>query len=149
MAAAWIIADHTAEEIAREAADRGLTRVYVTMDTPRDELVFWSLEDAIEYIETSMPEWIADGLSSPENVGVGEAEVICSYIAKKDLQYCKKLKLMILDIAGVDGFIDSPYFPPDAVICNGSGYYGNLIAEHSVALALAICRGLPVYVQHQ
>ena len=76
MAAAWIIADHTAEEIAREAADRGLTRVYVTMDTPRDELVFWSLEDAIEYIETSMPEWIADGLSSPENVGVGEAEVI-------------------------------------------------------------------------
>ena len=80
---------------------------------------------------------------------LGEAEVICSYIAKKDLQYCKKLKLMILDIAGVDGFIDSPYFPPDAVICNGSGYYGNLIAEHSVALALAICRGLPVYVQHQ
>lgn len=76
MAAAWIIADHTAEEIAREAADRGLTRVYVTMDTPRDELVFWSLEDAIEYIEKSMPEWIADGLSSTESVGVGEAEVI-------------------------------------------------------------------------
>ena len=75
-----------------------------------------------------------------------EAEVICSYIAKKDLQYCKKLKLLNLDIAGVDGFIDSPYFPADAVITNGSGYYGNLIAEHSVALALSLCRDIPRYV---
>ena len=80
---------------------------------------------------------------------LGEADVICSFIAKKDMQYCKRLKLMLLDIAGVDGFIDSPYLPRDAVICNASGLYGNLIAEHSVALALAICRGIPVYVQHQ
>ena len=78
-----------------------------------------------------------------------EAEVICSYIAKKDLQYCKKLKLMILDIAGVDGFIDSPYLPPDAVITNGNGYYGNLIAEHAVALALSLCRNIPVYVRNE
>ena len=77
-----------------------------------------------------------------------EAEVICSYIAKKDLQYCKNLKLMILDIAGVDGFIDSPYLPQDAVICNGNGYYGNLIAEHAVGLALSLCRNIPVYVQN-
>ena len=77
-----------------------------------------------------------------------EAEIICSYIAKKDLQYCKNLKLMILDIAGVDGFIDSPYLPQDAVICNGNGYYGNLIAEHSVGLALSLCRNIPVYVQN-
>ena len=78
-----------------------------------------------------------------------DAEVICSYIAKKDLQYCKNLKLMILDIAGVDGFIDSPYLPQDAVICNGNGYYGNLIAEHAVALALSLCRSIPVYVRNE
>lgn len=76
MAIAWIFADHTAEEIAREAADRGLTRVYITTDTPRDELVFWSLEDAVEYVEEAMPEWIAEGIPCQENVGVGEVEII-------------------------------------------------------------------------
>ena len=75
-----------------------------------------------------------------------QAEVICSYIPKKNMQYCKNLKLMLLDIAGVDGFIDSPYLPSDAVICNASGLYGNLIAEHAVALCMSLCRDIPAYV---
>ena len=76
------------------------------------------------------------------------ADVICSYIPRRDMRYCKNLKLMLLDIAGADGFIDSPFLPPDAVICNASGYYGNLIAEHSVALALSLCRDIPQYVRN-
>ena len=78
-----------------------------------------------------------------------KADVIVSYIPKPDVKYCKNLKLWIFDIAGVDGFIDSPYLPEDAIVCNASGAYGRIIAEHAVALLLAVCRDIPKYVENK
>lgn len=78
-----------------------------------------------------------------------QSEVIVSYIPKNDMKYCKNLKLMILDIAGVDGYIDSPYLPEDAVITNATGAYGRLIAEHALSLILALCRDVPRYVENK
>ncbi len=78
-----------------------------------------------------------------------EADVILSYFPKKDMRFCRNLKLLLLDIAGVDGYIDSPYLPENAVVCNATGAYGNILAEHALAMALALCRDLPRYVCNQ
>lgn len=78
-----------------------------------------------------------------------KADVIVSYVPFKDIKYCKNVKLWIFDIAGVDGFIDSPFLPADTVVCNATGAYGNIIAEHATALMLALCRTLPQYVHNQ
>ena len=80
---------------------------------------------------------------------LGAADIILSFFPKKDMQYCRNLKLLLMDIAGVDGYIDSPYLPADAVICNATGAYGNILAEHALSLALALCRDLPVYIHNQ
>lgn len=77
---------------------------------------------------------------------LAEADVIVSYIPKSDVRYCKNLKLWIFDIAGVDGFIDSPFLPENTIVCNATGSYGNVIAEHAVALTMSICRDIPRYV---
>lgn len=77
-----------------------------------------------------------------------EAEIILSYFPKTDLQYCRSLKLLLLDIAGVDGYIDSLYLPKNTIVCNATGAYGNILAEHALAMALALCRDIPLYVHN-
>lgn len=67
--------EHTEEEITQYAHEWGTDRLYVTMDTPRDERIFPSLEDAISYITECMPEWIAEGIERPTNIGIGECKV--------------------------------------------------------------------------
>lgn len=78
-----------------------------------------------------------------------DADVIIGHLPPKDLQYCTKLKLMQMDIAGADSYVRSPYLPEETVLCNASGAYGVVLAEHAVALVMALCRDLPLYVQNK
>ena len=66
-----------------------------------------------------------------------------------DLQYFQQLKLMQLDIAGVDFYLENPDLPKDTLLCNAGGAYGRLIAEHALALTMALCRDLPVYCNNR
>lgn len=74
------------------------------------------------------------------------AEVIIGHLRARDLRYCEKLKLFQMDIAGADFYLSRDYLPEGAVLCNASGGYGVILAEHAVALIMCLCRDLQKYV---
>ena len=74
-----------------------------------------------------------------------QADVIIGWFPGKWLQYCKRVKLIHLDSAGADTLIDNPDFPAGATLCNTSGAYGQIMAEHALGLLMAICRRIPYY----
>lgn len=75
------------------------------------------------------------------------ADVIVGWFPTKYIKYCGHLRLIQLDIAGADGFADNPELSDDIVICNASGAYGPVIAEHAIGLLMAVCRGIPEYCE--
>ena len=80
---------------------------------------------------------------------LAEAEIIVGHFNPADLRYCRNLKLIQLDIAGADAYIRHPDLPADTVICNASGAYGTVVAEHAVALAFALCRDIHIYAANR
>ncbi|HWR22209.1 MAG TPA: D-2-hydroxyacid dehydrogenase [Feifaniaceae bacterium] len=66
-----------------------------------------------------------------------------------DLQYCKNLRFMQTTWAGVDHYLNCGSFPQTAVLCNMTGAYGPVIAEHEMGVILALCRQIPQYLGNQ
>lgn len=74
-----------------------------------------------------------------------KTEVILGHIPPKDLPYCESLNVMLMDIAGADMYLSNPALRDDVIICNASGAYGVILAEHAVAMIMALRRSLPEY----
>ena len=62
-----------------------------------------------------------------------------------DFPFCEKLELLHSPCSGVNYYVEGGCFPEGAMLCNASGCYGNIIAEHMLSMILAICRSLPQY----
>ena len=78
-----------------------------------------------------------------------ETDITVGIVPSDALRYLENVKLMQFDIAGVDSFLDNPDTPKGAILCNAGGAYGRIIAEHAVALTMALCRDLPVYCENR
>lgn len=75
------------------------------------------------------------------------ADIILGHFPVEHLKYCKNLKLLLMDIAGVDGYIDSEYLKENTIICCSTGCYGRIIAEHAVGLVLSLSRNITYYIE--
>lgn len=75
----------------------------------------------------------------------GNADIIIGWFDPSWQKYCKNTKLIHLDSAGADTIADCPDFPEGAVLCNVTGAYGQIMAEHALGLLMAICRRIPYY----
>lgn len=73
------------------------------------------------------------------------ADIIIGHYNPEDTKYMKNVKFIQMDIEGVDFFIHRPELPADTIMCNAGGAYGNVVAEHAVALVYALCRDLQYY----
>jgi phosphoglycerate dehydrogenase-like enzyme len=78
-----------------------------------------------------------------------KAEVILGEPRNEDLAYCRKLKLVQSMSSGVNYYVQGGCFPEGATLCCMTGQYGNIIAEHMLALTLSLCRRLPEYRDQQ
>lgn len=78
-----------------------------------------------------------------------QANVILGEPTVEDLRYCKSLEWMQITWSGIDYYVQSPYFPKNAVLSCSTGLYGPIIAEHMLAMTLALSRRLPEYTLHQ
>ena len=67
----------------------------------------------------------------------------------EDFRFCEQLELMHSPCSGVNYYIGGGQFPAGAMMCCASGCYGNVIAEHMLAMTLALCRRLPEYRDQQ
>lgn len=77
------------------------------------------------------------------------ADMIVGDPAAEDLRCCRQLKWMQTSWAGVDGYLADGIFPENAMLCNMTGGYGPIIAEHQMGMILALCRRLPEYQRQQ
>lgn len=80
-----------------------------------------------------------------------QAEVILGEPRNEDLKYCKNLRYVQSMSSGVNYYVQGGCFPEGAKLCCMTGLYGNIIAEHMLALTMSLCRRLPEYrdQQHQ
>ena len=80
---------------------------------------------------------------------LADAQVIVGEPKNEDFPLCKKLELMQSPCSGVNYYVNGGTFPEGATLCSATGCYGNLIAEHMLAMTLSLCRRLPEYQQLQ
>ena len=78
-----------------------------------------------------------------------QAHVIIGEPRNEEFIYCEKLELMHSPSSGVNYYLDGGKFPKDALFCCMTGGYGNVLAEHLLALVLSLCRRLPEYHDQQ
>ena len=78
-----------------------------------------------------------------------EANLVIGEVPNADFEYCENLEMLQSSSSGVNYYIDGGKFPKNAKLCCMTGCYGNIIAEHLLAMLLSICRRLPEYRDKQ
>ena len=78
-----------------------------------------------------------------------EANLVIGEVPNADFEYCKNLEMLQSSSSGVNYYIDGGKFPKNAKLCCMTGCYGNIIAEHLLAMLLSVCRRLPEYRDKQ
>ena len=79
------------------------------------------------------------------------AHVIIGEPRNEDFAFCEQLEWMQSPSSGVNYYVQGGCFPQSAVLTCMTGGYGNILAEHLLAMVLSLCRRLPEYrdQQHQ
>ena len=78
-----------------------------------------------------------------------DAHIILGESTNDDLRLCQKLEYLQSPNSGVNYYLDGNTLPDDALFCCATGCYGNIIAEHMLAMTMALCRRLPEYRDQQ
>ena len=78
-----------------------------------------------------------------------QAHIIIGEPRNEEFVYCENLQLMHSPSSGVNYYLDGGKFPKGAQFCCMTGGYGNVLAEHLLALVLSLCRRLPEYHDQQ
>ena len=78
-----------------------------------------------------------------------KAHIIIGEPRNEEFVHCRNLQLMHSPSSGVNYYLDGGKFPGDAYFCCMTGGYGNVLAEHLLALVLSLCRRLPEYHDQQ
>ena len=74
-----------------------------------------------------------------------EAEVVIGNIAPALIAGASKLRLFQLNSAGADAYLKPGVLREDVLLCNATGAYSKTVAEHGLAMTLALQKKLPLY----
>ena len=77
------------------------------------------------------------------------AHLVIGEVPNGDFDHCENLEMLQSSSSGINYYIDGGKFPENAKLCCMTGCYGNVIAEHLLALLLSLCRRLPEYRDQQ
>lgn len=77
------------------------------------------------------------------------AHIIIGEPRNEDFAYCEHLQWMQSPSSGVNYYMDGGKFPKGAILTCMTGGYGSILAEHLLAMVLALCRRLPEYRDQQ
>lgn len=77
---------------------------------------------------------------------IGSAEIIFGNPTIDELHRAKALKWVQMTWAGADRYLGGD-FPRNVHLTTASGAFGETIAEHTLAMLLALCRRLPAYIR--
>lgn len=80
---------------------------------------------------------------------IEQAEVVFGEPSAEELLQADKLRWLQLSWAGADSFLPPLKNRENVILTNASGAYGVTIAEHAIAMLLALARHLPAYGRRQ
>ena len=81
---------------------------------------------------------------------LGEIEVLFAAVLPRGIwREARRLRLIQMMGAGVDGLLPAPDLPPGVRITGARGVFAAEVAEHALAMALALTRALPTIVRRQ
>ena len=78
-----------------------------------------------------------------------QATVIFGWPRPKDLKHCKNLKWFQTMWSGIDEYTGSGALPEGAIFTSSTGSNRLSVAEHILAMLMALCRRLPTYRDSQ
>lgn len=107
------------------------------------------------YLESQVPAdrtdvefcYLQQGEYGPEDVL--ESEVIIGNVPPQMLKGNRKLRLLQLNSAGTDGFLEPGLLSEDVWLANATGAYGLAISEHMLGMLLALMKKLHLYRDRQ
>ena len=115
---------------------------------PADEATRQRLEK--ETAGKCVYQYLGDHWSQDEyHAALRNANLIIGELRNEDFAHCERLELMQSPSSGVNGYVHGGCFPRDAILCSSTGEYGNVLAEHMLAMTLSLCRRLPEYHDQQ
>ena len=117
---------------------------------PCDEATRWELVgQAGQWCEFAF--WEPDWTKEEYHAALRDANIIIGEPRNEDFAYCQHLELMHSPSSGANYYVQGGMFPKNAILCSMTGGYGNILAEHMLAMVLSLCRRLPEYrdQQHQ
>ena len=132
--------------LKRKARSMEMKNILVTFTCP--EAVRETLKEAVQGMATVTfreESWTRETYLE----ALGEAHIIIGEPRNEEFEYCRNLQMMHSPSSGVNYYVDGGKFPKDAVLCCMTGGYGNVLAEHLLALVLSLCRRLPEYHDQQ
>lgn len=91
------------------------------------------------------PDWSREAY----HAALARAQIIIGEPRNEDFSHCTRLEWMQSPSSGVNYYMDGGCFPAGAALCCMTGEYGNVLAEHMLAMTLALCRRLPEYRDQQ
>lgn len=77
------------------------------------------------------------------------ANIILGEPRNGDFAFCEQLEWMQSPSSGVNYYVEGGCFPKTAMLSCMTGGYGNILAEHLLAMVLSLCRRLPEYQEQQ
>lgn len=115
---------------------------------PGDESIRRQLVDAAGnrcVFSFRKPDWTEEAYRE----ALRRAHIIIGEPRNEDFAYCRNLELMQSPSSGVNYYVQGGVFPKNAILCCMTGGYGNILAEHMLAMTLSLCRRLPEYRDQQ
>lgn len=81
---------------------------------------------------------------------LGDADVLLTFrFPTEQLRHARQLRWIQLTSAGVEQLMEAPERPRDVVVTNARGIHGEVMAEYTAAVMLALRWGLPGLVRDQ
>lgn len=74
-----------------------------------------------------------------------QTDIILGEPKNEDFAFCEHLQWMQSPSSGVNYYVEGGCFPKHALLSCMTGGYGNILAEHLLAMVLSLCRRLPEY----
>ncbi len=108
-------------------------------------------DDWVEQIATLAPDLKVVNAATVEKAlrAIGDADAFCGYITPELLAAARKLRWIQAPRIGLEHYMFPALEQSDVLLTNTRGMLADLVADHAMALVLALARDLPTYMRQQ
>lgn len=113
-------------------------------------LIISSLSDTnIAKLKASQPSWQFTVNHDPDQNAIDHSDIIIGNPSRRYHLHNDRLKAIMLNSAGNDGYIEEGVLSPRTILTNASGSYGIAISEHTIGMMLSYNKHFDVHYRQK